>query len=817
MAEVFSAKVAVDNTAYSFDKEFDYLVPQQLLSKAVPGCRVLIPFGNGNRKRQGMILAVSPCQNQECLKPLLAVLDGAPLLNQEMLLLVPWIKERYFCTLFEAAKLLIPTGIGIKLRIEYELSSDFTGIPENLSPEEQRILQVLLSKRAPIAREKLLVSAMLPLESDLPDQLCEKGFLKKNSGAVRQVGDATRKMVRLQEGFSESQKLTPKQKETLRIVQEADGISLKELCYYAGVTPAVPNALAAKGAIYYEDCEIYRNPYENIKDPETREQIILTEEQNRAYENLLDQYHHNTGAISLLYGVTGSGKTLVFMKLIDAVCAEGKGVIVMVPEISLTPQTVSLFHARYGKKVAVFHSALSLAERLDEWKRVKNGEAIIAIGTRSAVFAPFSEIGLIIMDEEQEYTYKSESSPRYHARDVAKFRSAYHKALLLLCSATPSMESFYFAKHGRYSLNRLSGRYGEATLPEVTVVDMNEELENGNTSLISETLLDALNENLDHHQQSIILLNRRGYHTFSACRSCGHVITCPHCSISMTYHAANHRLMCHYCGFSIPFTDQCPKCGDHTVRCSGFGTQRAEEQIQEQFPEARILRLDADTTMTRFSYERQLNDFSQGKYDMIVGTQMVAKGLDFENVTLAGVLSADQSLYNDDFRSFERAFDLFTQVVGRSGRGKYPGRAIIHTYPPESSVIRLEARQDYDAFYEEEIAFRKAMLYPPFADITVVGFVGTKEVQVKNASVRFLSMLSDLAGKDYSGLPLRVLNPSPAAVAKVSNKYRYKLIVKCRNDKKFREMISRLLKSFAAIREFSQVTAYVDCNPDIIL
>lgn len=505
------------------------------------------------------------------------------------------------------------------------------------------------------------------------------------------------------------------------------------------------------------------------------------------------------------------------MRLIDEVKSDGRGIIVMVPEISLTPQTIGLFHQRYGRSVAVFHSGLSLSERLDEWKRVKNGEATIAVGTRSAVFAPFENLGLIIMDEEQETTYNSESSPRYHARDVAKFRCGYNKALLVLSSATPSVESYYLAKNGRYSLNTLSERYGEAKIPQVTVTNMNLELEKGNDTILSSELLQALQENLQNKKQSIVLLNRRGYNTFASCKSCGNVITCPNCSISLTYHSANNRLMCHYCGYSVPFTKECPNCHENRVHYSGVGTQRAEQQLVELLPDARILRLDTDSTMSRFAYEKKLRLFSDGEYDIIVGTQMVAKGLDFENVTLVGVLSADQTLYGDDFRSYERAFDLLTQVVGRSGRGKFEGRAIIQTYTPENPIIQLAAEQNYPIFYEKEIAIRKAMLYPPFSDICMVGFVGTVESKVREASSVFLSLLSQLARSEFSEQPMRALNPSPALISKVNNKYRYKLIIKCRNSKRFREMISHLLIDFSAKRTYSGVTVFVDMNPDIIM
>lgn len=810
------AKIAVENAVFHFDKAFDYLVPEALAGQALPGCRVLVPFGGANSRRQGILLALEEREPQDKIKSVLAVLDKAPLLSNQGIQLVYWLKERYFCTLFEAAKLLLPTGISLKIKTEYALARPLDQIElEALSETERQAVLAVSRAKSPPAREKLLKTLGLAADSPVPEKLCKAGVFEKRSGAVRNVGDASVKMVRLAE-CEPLPKLTARQADVYRVLKDVGGAALKELCYFAGVTPVVVDALVKKGLARYEECEVYRNPYAEVQDPASPGDIVLSAEQERAFDGLSQKYRGG-GGVSLLYGVTGSGKTSVFMRLIDEVKKAGRGIIVMVPEISLTPQTVSLFHRRYGRSVAVFHSGLSLAERLDEWKRVRSGQAQIAVGTRSAVFAPFSDIGLIVMDEEQESTYKSESSPRYHAREVARYRCAQNRALLVLASATPSMESFYLAKTGRYGLLMLPERYGEAKLPQVTVADMNEEMERGNRTIFSTALLEALEENLKIQKQSIVLLNRRGYNTFVSCKACGHVITCPHCSISLTYHSANQRLMCHYCGYSVPFTKECPVCHENSVHYAGFGTQRAEQQLQELLPQARILRIDTDSTLSRFAYEKKLRCFSEGEYDIIVGTQMVAKGLDFENVTLVGVLSADQALYSDDYRSYERAFGLLTQVVGRSGRGKYAGRAIIQTFTPENKIIALAANQDYLQFYRDEIGTRKAMLYPPFSDICMIGFVGMDEAQVRQASGVFLNMFTALAGEEYPEQPLRVLSPSPASVGKVSNKYRYKLIIKCRNGKKFREMIARLLTAFSLKREFARVTAFADINPDSIL
>ena len=814
------AKVAVENTVYHFDRAFDYRIPDSLLVRAKEGCRVLIPFGTANTKRQGVILerAESGDEANPKLKFIESVLDRQPLLTPEALRMIPWVSEHTFCTLFDAARLFFPAGILFQVHTEYFLAGPAAEVAGRTDDAQEAQVIAYLSHRKSVQREKLLRDLGFSENSGVPERMLKKGLLQKNSGTVRRVGDAVQKMVRFTDP-PELPKLTPKQKCALEVLRGAGCASLKEICYFSGVTPAVVDALVKKDVARYYDAEIYRNPYGSVQKREesSPSAVRLTAEQEKAYRNLYEQYRVGKGGVSLLFGVTGSGKTQVFMKLIDRVLEDGRGVIVMVPEISLTPQTVSLFHARYGGGVAVFHSGLSLGERLDEWKRVRNGDASVVVGTRSAVFAPFRDLGLIIMDEEQEGTYKSESSPRYHAREAAKYRCAYHRCLLVLSSATPSVESYYSALSGKYTLNVLSERYGPARLPEVEVVDMNEESEKGNAGILSGTLARSLEENLQNGMQSILLLNRRGYNTFASCKACGHVAVCPNCSISLTYHAANNRLMCHYCGYSVPFTRECPNCHEEQMRYTGFGTQRAERQLEELFPQARILRLDADSTMTRFAYDEKLKQFSEGAYDIIVGTQMVAKGLDFENVTLVGVLSADQALYGDDFRSYERAFDLLTQVVGRSGRGKYEGKAVIQTYTPENEVIRLAADQNYTEFYRREIALRKSLLYPPFSDLCVFGFVGREEERVRAASGDFFTFLCKVAREKYADQPLRVLSPAPALVGRVSNRYRYKLIMKCRDNKRIRQMVSELLIQFSSNRKYSDVTVFPDMNPETIL
>ena len=813
MMNTLIAGVAVENTVYHFDKIFDYVIPAEFIDYASVGSRVLVPFGRGNKKRQAMVMYVKPVDDSTDitkLKEISSVLDKTPVLNGEMIELAKFMKAHCFCTYYDAVRAMLPAGINYKITIEYSVVKPVNFELFDLPDEKRRVVQFLLKKGKAVKKEALL-DAFGYENTELFDEMCADGILQKNESTYRRTGDKSVKMVRINEDVNTTGvKLTPKQNSVLELLNTVGSVCVKELCYYLGVTSSVVDSVVKKGFATYYDDEVFRVP----KTLSTKKrEYVLTDEQNLAYKTLLSDYKKEEGSVSVLYGVTGSGKTSVFMKLIEDVVNDNKGVIVMVPEIALTSQLISIFKSRFSDNVAVFHSGLSLGERLDEYKRVKNGMAKIAIGTRSAVFAPFDDLGLIIIDEEQEHTYKSEGKPRFHARELAKFRVAQNKALLVLASATPSVETFYNAKTGKYNLVTLKNRYGNATLPDVLLADMNEEVSLGNTSQFSSLLLEHIEDNLNNKKQTILLLNRRGHNTFVSCRNCRETVTCPNCSISMTYHSANNRLMCHYCGHSINYDGICPTCNGHSLRFGGFGTQRAESELSEIFEGAKILRMDTDTTMSKSSHEKKLAEFSSGDYDILVGTQMVAKGLDFPNVTLVGVLSADQMLYSDDYRGYENAFSMITQVVGRSGRGNDKGRAVIQTFTPENPIIELGAKQDYGAFYNAEIKIRKAMLYPPFAQLCLIGFVSESNMSIVKASNDFMKMLSDSLNKDYNDIPIRILGPSPAGVPKINNKYRYKIILKCRNDAKFRKMLSDVLIEFSKIKEYSNITVYADMHP----
>ena len=626
------------------------------------------------------------------------------------------------------------------------------------------------------------------------------------------VGDKSSRMVRLViENEEELPKLTQKQKSVVHLLFDVGTAAVNEVCEFCSVGEAVIKNLVKYGVCEIYDKEIYRNPYKNISDAGDRKIITLSAEQQRAYDTYAKMLDGN-GGTGLLYGVTGSGKTQVYLSLIDKAVDMGKDVIVMVPEIALTPQVLSIFQKRYGKTVAVFHSGLSLGERNDEYKRANRGEAKIVIGTRSAVFAPLHNLGLIIMDEEQEQTYKSERTPKYHAREVANFRCKFNKALFLMTSATPSVESYSAALSGKYKLCELTKRYGEAQLPEVITVDMKAEPKSNKTS-VSETLRTLIQENLDSEKQTILLINRRGYNTFIACNSCGHVVTCPNCSISLTYHSYNNRLMCHYCGYTKPLDNKCPECGENSIRYSGYGTQRIEDSLKFLFPSAKVLRMDADTTAGKFSHQKLFDAFASGDYDILVGTQMVAKGLDFPNVTLVGVVNADNSLYDENYTSNEKSFDLITQVVGRSGRRNEKGRAVIQTVNPNNPIIEFAGNQDYKSFYETEIALRKALTYPPFCDIYSASFTGEDENLVLKCSKAFFDILVELNSSDYKNEKLIVLGPSPAKISKMNNNYRYRLAVKCRNSQSVRRMFSEILKRISRIKDYKDISVSLDLNP----
>lgn len=695
----------------------------------------------------------------------------------------------------------VPFGNGNKLRCAIVVNI-YSAINSALKE-----IDSIIGDKPIVSEEFVALSLWLKERCFCTTYECLRLMLPRGFG---KVGDASAKTVTLLiENENDLPKLTPKQRSVVDLLFDVNTASVSEICELCSVGTSVLKNLEKYGVISIFDKEIYRNPYKNIKVKEQKK-IELTFEQSKAYDTYSNMLL-NTGGSGLLYGVTGSGKTQVYLKLIDKALENDRDVIVLVPEISLTPQVLSIFHARYGDKVAVFHSGLSLGERNDEYKRADRGEAKIVIGTRSAVFAPLHNLGLIIMDEEQENTYKSERTPKYNTKDVAHFRCKYNKALFLMTSATPSLETYSNALKGKYVLCELNERFGDAKLPHVITVDMKQEMKNGNKSPISSKLKELISETIDNGKQAILLINRRGYNTFIACNDCGHVITCPNCSISLTYHSTNNRLTCHYCGYTKSLDNVCPECHSENIRYSGYGTQKIEDELSYLFPNARILRMDADTTSAKFSHEKLFNAFANHEYDIMIGTQMVAKGLDFDNVTLVGVVNADNSLYDESYNSAERCFDLITQVVGRSGRRDGNGKAVIQTINPYNQTLEYAADQDYKSFYNNEIELRRLLIYPPYCDIISASFIGENENKVAMCAKNFFELL--IEENENCKQKIIVLGPSAAKIAKLNNCYRYRLSVKCKNSKNIRNMFNVIQKNISKIKEYKDVSVSLDLNP----
>ncbi len=816
-------KVAVEKAGYSFDKLYSYIVPLRFEKRAVIGTRVMVPFGKGNSHSMGVIFEVGGDHDTPKIKPITDIVDEEEVLTENNVALAKRLKERTFCTYYDGIKVQLPTGLNRKIVAEYAMRTDavdITEFSEELSGDERLVVRCLRNAGKPVKGSKLM--EILGVSNDgILKSMVEKGYIKRTDEAIRNIGDSAVRVARICVDENELEdyflrRATDRQKKVLAFLKDTETASLKEITYFTGVSAAIVKTMQKNGVVSIEEREVYRTPIQTM-GAATEKIPDLTAEQSKVFEGLSQLWQEEKPNAALLYGITGSGKTQIYMHLISQAVNNGENCILLVPEIALTPQLVSRFTAVFGNEIALIHSGLSMGERLDEWKRIKRGQVKIAIGTRSCVFAPFDKVGLIIVDEEQETTYKSEMNPRYDAIDVAKYLVTRDNGLLLLGSATPSLESFYAAEKGRYKLFKLTERYGKAVLPEVIVSDMNTELKNGVVGSIGNVLAEEIADNLNKGEQTILLHNRRGYNTFVVCNECHSVFTCPNCSISMTYHSANGRLMCHYCGYSRDNTLKCKNCGEErNFRFSGSGTQKVYEELKEMFPDAKIGRMGADTVSGKYGYDKLLSDFANEKFDILLGTQMVAKGLDFPKVSLVGVILADQVFYADDYKAYERAFAMLTQVVGRSGRGEIKGRAVIQTFTPDNPVIELAKCQDYDSFAKDELAKRKALVYPPCCDICDVSFYGGNEERVSKGSKVFFSNLVRKYNEGYSDIPLKVLGPSPAAILKIGNKYHYRLMLKCRNDKKFRAFIRELLFEFTREKENRTVLVNVDINPPII-
>lgn len=815
------AKIALSAATFAIDQPYSYLVPKEL-EQLMPGIRVIVPFGPGNRRVEGLVLSVSEGQTELPLKSILACLDEEPVLDDEGLRLALWIHERWFCTVYEAARAMLPAGLYYALQDCYCLSDGIdreTAVAAaGKSNHEKKVVELVSAHKGGL--EVGVIREAFGTKDPGPAlrSLLGKEILTLVTSASRGVGDKVERWASLaippEEAMAQAnlkRKTAPLRYSVIELLSGIGSAPVKEICYFTGASNATIRSLEKGGFISIEEQEAYRR-----SRPSQAEQagpIYLNAEQQAAFEGLNALAQTENAAVALLYGVTGSGKTQVYLRLIQEVLARGKTALALVPEIALTPQLMAIFTSHFGEEVAVLHSSLPAGERYDEWKRARNGKVRVVIGTRSAVFAPLKNLGLIILDEEQEGSYKSENVPRYHARDVAKYRAQRNGALLVLGSATPAVETMYHAQNGDYHLFQLRHRYNERILPQVYLADLKEELQAGNPSPISFQLQQALEENINRGEQSILFLNRRGASPMVTCVSCGQVPTCPRCSAYLTYHSVNRRLMCHYCGHSEPLPDNCPECGG-LLEQVGSGTQRVEEALQERFPDVEVMRMDADTTTASRSHEKMLARFREERIPILVGTQMVAKGLDFENVTLVGVVSADQGLYVDDYRAGEKTFSLITQVVGRAGRGNKEGRAIIQTFTPENDVILAAARQDYDHFYAEEIGLRRIRNCPPFSSFFVVTVSGPEEGQV----FRVCAMLREtvrqwLQMPQYQDISCQVLGPVPAAIVKVNNRYRYHMTLVAQNTKQIRALVAHLIRCAQQDKKNRGVSVSADVDP----
>ncbi len=809
-------KVAVSAAPYSIDKPYSYLVPESLAAAAVPGVRVMVPFGRGNKESEGLILARVQEPKLPGSKALRQVLDPEPVLDKAGIDLALWMRGRYFCTVFEAVKTILPAGLWYGLREIWSLAME----PETARsaavgiPGAWQVLD-LLEKQGGKADIRVLRDA-LGDGAEKPLKAMKKAeILACETDAKRKIADKSHRMVELAVNTEDAYALTepkrrsaPARYEVVNFLATAGRTPAAEVSYYTGASARTLKTMEKAGLIAFSEEEELRVP--SLDDVEPGPEIVLNEEQQRAFEEILGRVQAAKPSVTLLHGVTGSGKTQVYLRLVQETLALGRTAMVLVPEIVLTPQMMRKFSSYFGNRVAMLHSSLKMTERYDQWKRIRRGEVDVVLGTRSALFAPLKNLGLIIMDEEQEGSYQSENVPRYDAREVAKYLCVREKAALVFGSATPTVETAWAAEQGSYQKALLRRRYNENALPEVLIADLRQEILNGNPGLISTPLRQELEKNLAAGEQSILFLNRRGSSRMLLCGECGYVPQCPRCSSAMTYHSANGRLMCHYCGHSEPAADTCPECGGW-MKHVGAGTQKVEEELRELFPEAGILRMDADTAAG--GHEEILQTFERERVPILLGTQMVAKGLDFENVTLVGVLSADISLYVDNYRAAERTFSLLTQVVGRAGRGGKTGRAVIQTYTPGNDVIRCAARQDYDAFYESEIRMRRLRRYPPFADLFTVTVSGTEEGRVLRAAVSVRETLRQLCRRPElaAGEP-EVLGPAPAPVVKVNNRFRYRCTLVGKNDKATREMLAWLQKDFAKDNANRGMNLFVDHN-----
>lgn len=829
------ARVYVLDVPYHVDRSYEYYIPSNLSGQIVPGSLVSVPFGRGNRQARAVVTEVCGFSEFEDTKPIASVLGDTPLLDREMLGICRFLCDYTLCTFGEAVRTVVPAAAMSQMLDYYSAAEgDYDRKLKKLS-EKALIFYSYIKARGQVSAQQLK-SKFGDEAATLAASLVKVGIITRQSKIRIRSGDrydafVSPAMDPFANMVTASKMKSPLQARILVTLSKTGRISAEELFEYIGARArAQLDALEKKKMVLVERVESFRNPYAMEEGFTAVEDAgDLSQEQRAAYEKLEALYASGTAA-ALLHGVTGSGKTRVIKEMVDRVLQDRRGVIILVPEISLTPQVVQYFCRCYGDRVAVIHSRLSAGERYDTWKRIRRGMADVVIGTRSAIFAPLPKIGMIVIDEEQEHTYKSDADPKYLAHDVARYRCGQHSALMLLSSATPSMLSYYKAKSGYYTLIEMTQRYGNARLPDVVVSDMRSEADVGNTSHIGSALLERLQEVRDKKSQAIVFLNRRGYNSTVSCRVCGEPIRCPNCSVSLTYHAhapigeaedaedylrrrsQRGGLACHYCGHREPVPQKCPSCGAEHFRFMGCGTQQAQEEIQLLVPGLRVLRMDMDTTQTKMSHQELLDSFRKGDADVLLGTQMVTKGHDFPKVTLVGIMNADGSLYLDDYRAAERTFAMLTQAIGRAGRADEPGVAVVQTCNPDSPVIRLAAMQDYKSFYERELPLRQALSFPPFCDLAVITLCSSDEALLAASAAKLSEKVKELLEGAYSEVTAVVFGPFEAPVYRVQNVCRMRLVIKCRLNRLARKMISSLLVDFGK-KGTKNLVISADLNP----
>ncbi|QCU18850.1 primosomal protein N' [Bacillus altitudinis] len=800
------AEVIVDVTTKAIDRPFDYRVPDRFKGLVKAGMRVVVPFGP--RKIQGFVTKIKEETNVQSgnIKDIVDLFDLSPVLTDELLELSHWLTEK---------------------TLSYHITALQSMLPAAMKAKYEKEIQVLSAEELPQSLKELFGQQESILYADIPpEQLkpiqkhVQKGHLevryhvsqKSGKKKVRTLQIAVTKE-KLEEKQKQLKKNAVKQKALLTFLFQANETTFlaKDLQQQTGASSQTIKALIQEGLLTESYEEIYRDPYRDREfTPSTP--LDLTTEQAEAAKPIHQAVSDEKHETFLLHGVTGSGKTEIYLQTIDHVLQKGKEAIVLVPEISLTPQMVQRFKERFGSNVAVLHSGLSTGEKYDEWRKIHRKEVKLVVGARSAVFAPFENLGMIIIDEEHESSYKQEEMPRYHAKDVAIERAGRHQCPVVLGSATPSLESYARAKKGVYTLLTLKRRVNQQQLPHVSLIDMREELRNGNRSMFSEELMLRLKEVLERKEQAVLFLNKRGYSSFVMCRDCGYVEQCPHCEISLTYHRFQKRLKCHYCGHEAPVPAECPECHSEHIRYFGTGTQRVEEELTKVLPEARVIRMDVDTTSRKGAHEKLLTSFGNKEADILLGTQMIAKGLDFPDVTLVGVLSADTSLHIPDFRSSEKTFQLLTQVSGRAGRHEKAGSVIIQSYTPSHYSIELTKQHDYEAFYEQEMLHRRHQSYPPFyflAMVTVSHEEVTKAAHVTDKIVQFLKM--------NCAPNTRILGPAASPIAKIKDRYRYQCVIKYKRENELASLLRKIQDHYQKEMEQKQLMISIDMNPYMMM